>query len=69
MFGESGEEAVATELRHVHVRYLLDPSELSTQEEASALEYLLFLKEKRKGEGKGRGCTDGRPQRNYMTKE
>jgi len=46
VFGESGEEAVATELRHVHVRYVLDPSELSTQEEASALEYLMFLNEK-----------------------
>jgi len=29
----------------------------------------MFLKEKRTGEVKGRGCADGRPQRDYMTQE
>eukprot|EP00957_Ditylum_brightwellii_P059127 4486140-Ditylum_brightwellii.AAC.1 len=29
----------------------------------------MFLKEKRSGEVKGRGCTDGRKQRVYKTKE
>jgi hypothetical protein len=29
----------------------------------------MFLKEKRCGKIKGRGCPDRRPQRNYMTKE
>jgi len=45
------------------------PSDLSTKERASALAYLMFLKEKRTGEVKGRGCADGRPQKDYMTKE
>eukprot|EP00957_Ditylum_brightwellii_P115640 8820673-Ditylum_brightwellii.AAC.1 len=34
-----------------------------------ALRYLMFLKEKRSGEVKGRGCADGRKQRVYKTKE
>jgi hypothetical protein len=29
----------------------------------------MFLKEKRCGTIKGRGCADGRPQRDYMTKD
>ena len=29
----------------------------------------MFLKEKRTGEVKGRGCADGWPQQDYMTKE
>jgi len=72
VFGKKGEEAVATELRQLHVRDVLDtrtPSELSTHERASALAYLMFLKEKRTGEVKGRGCAGGRPLRDYMTKE
>jgi len=55
--GERGEEAVATELRHLPVQDELDPrrpSELSTQEGASALAYFMFLKEKRSWEAKGR---------------
>jgi len=57
VFGKRGEEAVATELRQLHVRDELDPrtpSKLSTQEHASALAYLMFLKEKRTGKVKGR---------------
>ena len=29
----------------------------------------MFLKRKRSGKIKGRGCADGRPQRDYITKE
>ena len=29
----------------------------------------MFLKRKRRGEMKGRGCANGRPQREYITKE
>ena len=53
VFGERGEEDVATELRQLHVRDGLDPkksSELNAQERASSLAYLMFLKEKRTGE-------------------
>ena len=34
-----------------------------------ALGYLMFLKRKRSGKMKGRGCADGRPDREYITKE
>ena len=33
------------------------------------LGYVMFLKRKRSGKMKRRGCTDGQPQREYITKE
>ena len=42
---------------------------LNCKERKDALKYLMFLKEKRNGIIKGRGCADGRKQRGYMTKE
>ena len=33
-----------------------------------SLAYLMFLKRKRVGQCKARGCDDGRPQREYITK-
>jgi hypothetical protein len=47
----------------------IDPSNLSPAKRKGALRYLMFLKEKRCGKIKGRGCADGRPQRDYMSKE
>ena len=32
------------------------------------LQYLMFLKRKRCGKIKARGCVDGRPQRDWMTR-
>jgi hypothetical protein len=43
--------------------------DLTPEERKGALRYLMFLKEKRCGTIKGRGCADGRSQRGYMTKE
>jgi hypothetical protein len=34
-----------------------------------SLGYLMFLKRKRCGKIKARGCADGRPQREYITKD
>ena len=34
-----------------------------------ALGYLMFLKRKQSGKMKAKGCVDGRPQRQYITKE
>ena len=34
-----------------------------------ALGYLMFMKRKRSGKMKGRGCGDGRPQQEHITKE
>ena len=39
-----------------------------TKKEKKALRYLMFLKEKRDGTIKARGCADGRPQRIYTGK-
>jgi len=38
---------------------------LSYEEIRKVLRYLMFLKEKRDGTIKARGCTDGRPQKVY----
>lgn len=42
--------------------------DLTKDECASALKYLMYLKEKSYGILKGQGCADGRPQRLYTTK-
>ena len=42
---------------------------LSADDRRQALPYLTFLKEKRSGQIKGRGCADGRRQRLYTSKE
>ena len=47
----------------------IDKYGLTPEERKGTLRYLMFLKEKRCGTIKGRGCADGRSQRGYMTKE
>ena len=42
---------------------------LTKTQKKAALKYLMFLKQKRCGKIKGRGCADGRKQRVYKTKE
>jgi hypothetical protein len=42
--------------------------ELSKDERAKALRYLMYIKEKHDGKVKGRGCADRRPQRIYTAK-
>ena len=37
--------------------------------EGSALQCLMFLKQKRSGQIKGRGCADGQKQREHLGKE
>jgi hypothetical protein len=72
LFGEPGEQAVIKELQQLHDRHVLSPKlprELTPTERERALSYLMFLKMKSSGEIKGRGCADGRKQRDYMTKE
>ena len=51
------------------VMHPCDATALSHNEKHSALKYLMFLKEKRCGKVKGRGCADGRKQRLYKSKE
>ena len=71
-FGEDGVEAVLSELKQLHDRKVLEPKaagDLTREEKRAALHYLMFLKKKRCGRIKGRGCADGRKQRIYTTKE
>jgi hypothetical protein len=71
-FGDEGKAAVLTELQQLHDRAVLSPVgkyDLTPEERKGALRYLMFLKEKRSGTIKGRGCADGRPQREYMSKQ
>jgi hypothetical protein len=42
---------------------------LTREEKMKALLSLLFLKEKRTGDIKGRACINGAPQRSYISKE
>lgn len=43
--------------------------DLTKNQKIAALKYLMFLKQKRCGRIKGRGCADGRKQRLYKSKE
>ena len=71
IFGEKGENAIQKELKQIHDMEGFQPKhwhELTREERAAALKYLMYLKEKRDGRIKGRGCADGRPQRVYTSK-
>jgi hypothetical protein len=71
-FGEKGASAVVKEMKQLHDRHVGEPVKanlLTSGEKRRALEYLMFLKKKRCGKIKGRGCADGRKQRLYKTKE
>ena len=71
LFGDRGSAAVSKEMKQLHDRKVMKPVKknmLTDQERKRALNYLMFLKEKRDGTIKGRGCADGRSQRLYKTK-
>jgi len=56
----------------LHTRRVMKPKhkrKLSRKELREVLEYLMFLKRKRTGVVKGRGCADGRKQRAYISRE
>ena len=48
---------------------MLDKSRVTSDVYANALSYLMFLKRKRTSKVKARGCADGRPQREYISKD
>jgi hypothetical protein len=65
LYGNKGEAAVEEELQQLHNRKVMEPvaaDSLTYAEKKKALEYLMFLKEKRTGKIKGCGCADGRKQ-------
>ena len=72
MFEQEGVDAVIKELQQMHdlkVVEPLHPSTVTKEMRQKALNYLMFLKRKRTGVVKGRGCADGRKQKLYVRKE
>ena len=72
VFGTAGAAAVKKELQQLHDREVLAPrffTELTREQRIRSLSYLMFLKRKRDDSIKGRGCADGRPQSEWMSKE
>eukprot|EP00957_Ditylum_brightwellii_P184341 14041164-Ditylum_brightwellii.AAC.1 len=72
VFGKEGTEAVMNELQQLHDRMVMSPKKpesMTRQEKKESLQYLMFLKKKRCGRIKGRGCADGRKQRVHTHKD
>ena len=58
-------------MKQIHDRMVIDPKnpeEMTREEKSAALKYLMFLKQKKNGTMKGRGCADGRSQRASIDK-
>ena len=71
-FGKPGADAVVEELRQLDYMQVIVPKyrdDLSTDDRHKALNYLMYLKQKRCGRIKARGCADGRKQRLYKGKD
>jgi hypothetical protein len=70
--GENGYKATIKELDAnligCNVIDMLPPEGITRDVSKMLLGYLMFLKRKRCGMIKARGCADGRPQREYITK-
>ena len=71
VFGPPGVEAVYKELQQLHERGVGKPRDAATLSptQKNALGYLMFLKQKRTGQIKGRGWADGRKQRLHTPKD
>ena len=72
IFKEKGVAAVRSEMEQLHTRKVMgarDAKQLTPEQKKEALAYLMFLKRKRCGKVKARGCADGRKQRKYTAKE
>ena len=71
-FGEAGADAIKKELEQLVYRKVMQgrsAGQLTTAQKKAALRYLMFLKQKRCGRIKGRGCADGRKQRLWKSKD
>ena len=71
LFGDRGIQAIKKEMMQLDQMDTIapvQPKDLSAEERDRVLEYLMFLKEKRNGIIKGRGCADGRKQRQWTDK-
>jgi hypothetical protein len=71
-FQDDGTQALFKELRQLHDWHVVEPKgldEITRQQRHNALRYLIFLKKKRCGTIKARGCANGRKQRECTSKE
>ena len=72
VFKDAGYDATLKELDKnligKNVFKMLQPKSITYDIMKMSLDYLMFLKRKRFGKIKARGCADGRPQREYITK-
>jgi uncharacterized protein YeaC (DUF1315 family) len=71
-FGKDGAEAVVAKLQQLDYREvieLVNGKKLTQEQKRKALNYLMYLKQKRCGRIKARGCADRRKQRLYKSKE
>ncbi len=71
-FENKGEMAAVNKLTQLHIMDTWKPmyaDKLSREQRMQALSSLLFLKEKRSGDIKGRACVNGAPQRAYISKD
>ena len=66
-FGDRGEKAVSkdlTQLKKMHKYDPVDPKEFTNKQRMDAFNSIMFLIDKRNGDGKARSCSDGIKQRN-----
>ena len=56
LFGSAGISAVKAELQQLHDLKVMEAKPLTTTQKQEALGYLMFLKQKRSGKIKARGC-------------
>jgi hypothetical protein len=71
-FGTQGEKAALKEMTQLHIMDTwtpMDAGKLLREQRMRALSLLLFFKEKRTEDIKGRACINGAPQRAYNPKE
>ena len=72
LFGEPGVAAILKELKQLHGRMFVDlknADEMTTCQKKVALQYIMFLNQKRLGKINGRGCADGRKPHKYLIKD
>ena len=71
LWGEKVVTAIMKEMKQFHDRNVvnpLKPKDITPVIRDKTLRYLMFLKQKRNGDIKGRGYADSRPQRLYKSK-
>jgi hypothetical protein len=71
-FRQSEIKAVQVELRQLHDHDVIKPvkrDSISENDQNNALPYLIFLKQKLRGQIKGRGCVDDKCQKIYSQKK